>query len=194
MTGGHGFVGPYLLAHLKECGDTVVAPQQDEVDIGDLDAVVAAVAAARPDAIYHLAGLAHVGQSWDDPVKTFDVNAVGTLRVLEAARKIDPKPTVLLVGSAEVYGPVTAADVPLTEQHRLNPVTPYAVSKVAGEYLGMQYNAGFGVPVIRTRSFNHIGPGPGRPFPGFRHRACDRRRDARGRRRKSAPRKPHPAA
>lgn len=159
VTGGHGFVGPYLLAHLRDSGDTVIAPDQSEVDIGDLDAVTKAVADARPDAIYHLAGLAHVGQSWDDPVRTFDVNAVGTLRVLEAARKLDPKPVVLLVGSAEVYGPVRPDEVPLTETHPLNPVTPYAVSKVAGEYLGMQYGAGFGVPVIRVRAFNHIGPG-----------------------------------
>lgn len=159
VTGGHGFVGPYLTAHLGESGDEVVAPDQHEVDISDLDAVRDAISAAKPDAIYHLAGLAHVGQSWDDPAKTFDVNAVGTLRVLEAARAIDPKPTVLLVGSAEVYGPVTPDQVPLTEEHRLNPVTPYAVSKVAGEYLGMQYGSGFGVPVIRVRAFNHIGPG-----------------------------------
>lgn len=159
VTGGHGFVGPHLLAHLEASGDTVIAPDQDEVDISDLDSVTAAIVDAKPDAIYHLAGLAHVGQSWDDPVKTFDVNAVGTLRVLEAARKVDPKPTVLLIGSAEVYGPVTPEDVPLNEQRPLNPVTPYAVSKVAGEYLGIQYGAGFGVPVIRVRAFNHIGPG-----------------------------------
>jgi GDP-4-dehydro-6-deoxy-D-mannose reductase len=87
------------------------------------------------------------------------VNAVGTLRVLEAARRIDPKPRVLLIGSAEVYGPVTPADVPITEDHPLRPVTPYAASKVAAEYLGIQYDAGFDVPVLRARSFNHIGPG-----------------------------------
>ncbi len=159
VTGGHGFVGPYLLAHLAESGDTVIAPDQDEVDISDLDEITQAIADARPDAIYHLAGLAHVGQSWDDPVRTFDVNAVGTLRVLEAARAVEPKPKVLLVGSAEVYGHVTPEQVPLTEAHPLRPVTPYAVSKVAGEYLGLQYDLGFDVPVVRARAFNHIGPG-----------------------------------
>lgn len=159
VTGGHGFVGPYLLAHLEECGDDVVAPDQNEVDLDDPDALTAAITAARPEAIYHLAALAHVGESWADPARTFDVNAVGTLRVLEAARRIDPKPRVLLIGSAEVYGPVTPADVPITEDHRLHPVTPYAASKVAAEYLGIQYDAGFDVPVLRARSFNHIGPG-----------------------------------
>lgn len=159
VTGGHGFVGPYLLAHLEECGDDVVAPDQHEVDLDDPEALTAAIEAARPDAIYHLAALAHVGESWADPARTFDVNAVGTLRVLEAARRVSPKPRVLLIGSAEVYGPVTPADVPITEDHPLYPVTPYAASKVAAEYLGIQYDAGFDVPVVRARSFNHIGPG-----------------------------------
>lgn len=159
VTGGHGFVGPYLLAHLAECGDEVIAPEQHEVDLDDADALMAAIRDARPDAIYHLAALAHVGESWADPERTFSVNAVGTLRLLEGARRVEPKPRVLLIGSSEVYGPVTAADVPITEDHPLNPVTPYAVSKVAAEYLGIQYHAGFGVPVVRARSFNHIGPG-----------------------------------
>lgn len=164
VTGGHGFVGPYLLAHLRDAGDEYVAPHQDEVDLADPDAVSKAVADARPDAIYHLAALAHVGESWANPLRTFDVNAVGTLHLLEAARHVDPKPRVLLIGSAEVYGPVTPDDVPIDEARPLNPVTPYAVSKVAAEYLGVQYNAGFDVPVVRARSFNHIGPGQGGRF------------------------------
>ena len=159
VTGGHGFVGPHLLAHLNDSGDDVVAPHQDEVDLDDADALKAAITAARPDAIYHLAALASVAESWADPLRTFDVNAVGTLRVLEVARHLDPVPRVLLIGSAEVYGTVTAADVPIREDLPLSPVTPYAASKVAAEYVGMQYHAGFGVPVVRARSFNHVGPG-----------------------------------
>ncbi len=159
VTGGHGFVGPHLLAHLEASGDDVVAPHQNEVDLDDQDAITKAVVDAQPDAIYHLAALAHVGESWANPARTFDVNAVGTLRLLEAARLVDPKPRVLLIGSAEVYGPVTPAEVPIEETRPLNPVTPYAVSKVAAEYLGIQYYAGFDVPVLRARSFNHIGPG-----------------------------------
>jgi GDP-4-dehydro-6-deoxy-D-mannose reductase len=159
VTGGHGFVGTYLGEHLRACGDEVVAPHQDEVDLGDQETLTAAVVDAAPDAVIHLAALAHVGESWKDPARTFDVNAVGTLHLLEAARRVTPAPRVLLIGSAEVYGPVQPADLPLTEEHKLNPVTPYAVSKVAAEYLGVQYHAGFGVPVVRARSFNHIGPG-----------------------------------
>lgn len=164
VTGGHGFVGPYLLAHLKEMGDDVVAPHQHEVDLDDAAALSKAVADAQPDAIYHLAALAHVGESWANPERTFDVNAVGTLRLLEAARALENKPRVLLIGSAEVYGPVTPEDMPIREERPLNPVTPYAVSKVAAEYLGIQYTHGFNLEVVRARSFNHIGPGQGGKF------------------------------
>jgi GDP-4-dehydro-6-deoxy-D-mannose reductase len=158
VTGGHGFVGTHLIEHLKDLGDEITAPDQNEVDLADQQGLIAAVTDDAPEAIIHLAALAHVGESWDDPGRTFDVNAVGTLHLLEAARRVSPLPRVLLIGSAEVYGPVQPSDLPLTEDHRLMPVTPYAVSKVAAEYLGVQYHAGFGVPVVRARSFNHIGP------------------------------------
>jgi GDP-4-dehydro-6-deoxy-D-mannose reductase len=158
VTGGHGFVGGYLVEHLRASGDDVVAPHQNEVDLADQGKLTEAVVAAAPDAVIHLAALAHVGESWKDPAHTFEVNAVGTLHLLEAARRVTPAPRVLLISSAEVYGPVQPGDLPLTEEHKLNPVTPYAVSKVAAEYLGVQYYAGFGVPVVRARSFNHIGP------------------------------------
>jgi len=164
VTGGHGFVGPHLIAHLVACGDDVIAPDQHELDLDDAAGLKRAVGAASPDAVYHLAALAHVGDSWADPLRTFAVNATGTLHVLEAARALDAPPRVLLIGSAEVYGAVTAQDLPLREDRPLVPVTPYAASKVAAEYLGVQYHAGFGLPVVRARSFNHVGPGQSGSF------------------------------
>ncbi len=164
VTGGHGFVGSHLIEHLQDLGDEVIAPDQHEVDLADQEGLITSVTRAAPDAIIHLAALAHVGESWADPARTFNVNAVGTLHLLEAARRVTPLPRVLLIGSAEVYGPVSPEEVPLTEEHRLNPATPYAASKVAAEFLGMQYCSGFGVPVIRSRSFNHIGPGQATRF------------------------------
>lgn len=157
VTGGHGFVGGWLCAHLEAAGDEVVAPPPS-VDITDADAITDAVVSARPDAIYHLAALASVAESWDAPALTFEVNALGTLHVLEAARRCDPAPRVLLVCSAEVYGIVTPAQLPITEACPLRPVTPYAVSKVAAEFLGLQAHLAHGLPVIRARAFNHVGP------------------------------------
>ena len=161
VTGGSGFVGGWLRAHLEASGDTVEDPF---VELTDTAALRDAVAAVRPEAIYHLAALTHVGDSWDDPEQTFQVNAVGTLHLLEIARTLDPLPTVLLVCSAEVYGTVSPAELPLTESSELRPVTPYAASKVAAEYLGLQAHLAHGLPVVRVRAFNHVGPGQSERF------------------------------
>jgi len=161
VTGASGFVGRWLVEHLRAEGDDVTAP---EVEITDAAAVAAAVADTRPDAVYHLAALANVGESWGAPQQTFAVNAVGTLNVLEAARAVDPAPVVLLVCSAEVYGRVTPADLPLREDAPLRPVSPYGASKVAAEYLGLQAHLAYGLPVVRARAFNHIGPGQAPTF------------------------------
>jgi len=161
VTGASGFVGHWLLEHLRASGDEVIAP---EVEITDAAAVTAALADARPDAVYHLAAVANVGESWGDPRQTFAVNAVGTLNLLEAARPLDPAPAVLLVCSAEVYGRVTSDELPLREDAPLRPVSPYAVSKVAAEYLGVQHHLAYGLPVVRARAFNHIGPGQAPTF------------------------------
>lgn len=163
VTGGTGFVGGWLQAHLSACGDDVVAVGE-EVEVSDAVAVREAVLAARPDAIYHLAARAHVGDSWDDPVATVEVNTLGTLHVLEAARALPSPPRVLLVSSAEVYGVVGPDDLPVVEDRLLRPVTPYAASKAAAEDLGVQAWLGYGVPVVRARAFNHAGPGQAPTF------------------------------
>lgn len=163
VTGGTGFVGGWLQEHLWACGDDVVAVGE-EVEISDAEAVREAVAAARPDAIYHLAARAHVGDSWGDPVATVEVNTLGTLHVLEAARTLPSLPRILLVSSAEVYGVVGPDDLPVVEDRLLRPVTPYAASKAAAEDLGVQAWLGYGVPVIRARAFNHAGPGQAPTF------------------------------
>jgi len=163
LTGGRGFVGPWLTRHLESRGDVVVATDHD-VDVTDRDAIADAVTSARPDAIYHLAALANVSDSWRDPVRTFEVNATGTLHLLEAARRVEPHPRVLLVCSAEVYGGAAPDQGPIGEDTPLRPVTPYAASKVAAEFLGLQAFLGHGVPVMRVRAFNHVGPAQSATF------------------------------
>jgi GDP-4-dehydro-6-deoxy-D-mannose reductase len=163
VTGARGFVGTWLTAHLVESGDEVVAIDH-EVEITDGDAVRAAVSAAAPDVVYHLAALASVGRSWTDPNEVLRVNATGTLYVLEAARACPHPPRVLMTSSAEVYGAVPQQLLPVTEDAPLAPVTPYAASKVAAEYLGVQAHLAYGLPVIRMRPFNHVGPGQSSAF------------------------------
>jgi len=158
VTGANGFVGTWLIAHLADSGDGVVAVDR-EVDVTDPGAVREAIVDAAPDVVYHLAAMTHVGRSWTDPADVFQVNAVGTLSVLEATRACRRPPRVLLVSSAEVYGAVPESLLPVTEEAPLAPVTPYAASKVAAEYLGVQAHLAHGLPVVRVRPFNHVGPG-----------------------------------
>ncbi len=158
VTGGHGFVGPWLCRHLSEQGDEVIAAPE-EVDVTDAGRVAEALAAARPDAVYHLAAQSSVGSSWADPAATFMVNAVGTVNVLAAARACAPAPRVLLVSSVEVYGPVTPDQLPVSEDAPFRPATPYAASKAAAELAGLQAWLGWGLEVIRARPFNHTGAG-----------------------------------
>lgn len=163
VTGGHGFVGRWLSAHLEQEGDEVVVTGE-EVDVTDADAVRHSFEDIRPDAVYHLAGWASVGSSWTDPAGAFRVNANGAVHVLDAARRLDPSPRVLIVSSAEVYGRVQPAQLPLTEETPVSPVSPYAASKVAAEVAARQAFLGYELPVFVVRPFNHIGPGQS---PGF---------------------------
>ncbi|MDA8295052.1 MAG: GDP-mannose 4,6-dehydratase [Actinomycetota bacterium] len=156
LTGASGFVGGWLREYLETQGDEVVA-LAESIDIRDAAAVATALGEQEPEAVYHLAALTHVGRSWDEPAETFSVNAMGTLNVLEAARRVAEPPVVLLVSSAEVYGSV--GDAPVREDAPLRPVSPYAASKVAAEYLGVQAVLGRSLRVVRARPFNHVGPG-----------------------------------
>src|SRR5690606_27740235 len=129
----------------------------------DADALNDAVAEAKPEVIYHLAGASDVGGSWNTPRETFLANALGTLNLLEAARRAGVE-RVLAVTSADVYGRVTEDELPLDEDRPLRPVSPYAASKVAADALAQQAWLGHRLPAIRVRAFNHLGPGQSERF------------------------------
>jgi GDP-4-dehydro-6-deoxy-D-mannose reductase len=130
------------------------------VEITDPTALLGAMSAAAPDAVYHLAALTHVGQSWEEPLQVLEVNIMGTAAVLAAARQCGTDPRVLVTSSAEVYGAVTDPGLlPLSETSPTAPLTPYAASKLAAEAVVDQAYLGHGQHVITVRPFNHIGPG-----------------------------------
>jgi len=160
VTGASGFVGRHLVDHLTASGDEVALCDRVHggIDICDAGAIASLVRSEAPDAVYHLAGWADVGGSWSEPVEAFRANAEGTLNVLLACADAGVA-RVLSVGSADVYGRVTEAELPLREDAPLRPVSPYAASKVAADFLGLQAFLGRGLGVIRVRAFNHLGPG-----------------------------------
>jgi GDP-4-dehydro-6-deoxy-D-mannose reductase len=177
ITGGKGFVGNWLAAHLKDSGDEVVVIDV-ETDVADGVALRRVVDDARPEAIYHLAALTHVGESWDNPSQVLRVNVIGTAELLAAARTLDVPPTVLVVSSAEVYGVVTPDQLPLSEATPTAPATPYAASKLAAEAVALQAWRGYGQPVLVVRPFNHIGPGqsPNFAVPALAKRIVEARK------------------
>lgn len=159
ITGSGGFVGRWLAAHLAACGDEVLALSHDDLDVTDQDAVEAQMAQAKPDAVYHLAAVTARSAARGNPVRAFDVNVLGTVRLLEALRRATPGCTVLIPGSAHAYGTVDPGELPLREDRALRPRDPYAAAKAAQEHAAMAYADSPGLRVIVARAFNHTGPG-----------------------------------
>jgi GDP-4-dehydro-6-deoxy-D-mannose reductase len=136
-----------------------------EADLRDVSSVQEMIETARADAVVHLAGQSYVPASWHAPAETLSTNAIGQVNLLEAIRhRGPPYPRVLVVGSSEEYGLVHERELPVTEETPLRPLSPYAVSKVAQDFLGFQYFRNHGIPCIRCRPFNHEGPRRGQVF------------------------------
>jgi GDP-4-dehydro-6-deoxy-D-mannose reductase len=179
ITGAEGFVGRHLTEHLRDCGDTVVGVDRgDGPDLLDPRGLVELLEAEAPDVVYHLAGWSDIGASWSHPLTAFEVNAVGTLNLLQACITTSG-PRVLAVSSADVYGVVAPEELPITESFPFRPVTPYAASKVAADQLALQSWLGHGLETIRVRAFNHLGPGQRPDFvaPAIADRIARNERD-----------------
>ncbi len=179
LTGAGGFVGGHLVKYLRREHPEVevfgvVLPQGGitwgtgagmsvlEADLNDAGATAAIVDAVAPGRIVHLAGQSSPHLSWLDPGGTLRTNVMGIVHVLDAARGRSLRPAVLVVGSAEEYGP--AEELPLRETTPLRPSSPYAVSKVAQSALAALYGPAGGMRVVMTRTFHHTGPGRGETF------------------------------
>jgi GDP-4-dehydro-6-deoxy-D-mannose reductase len=167
VTGGQGFVGRILLAHLQSVNDAHTTYHAPETDITDLAALRGECQAFEPTEVYHLAALANVGDSWNAASETYRVNVLGTVNLFESLRLLKQLPRVLVVSSADVYGPEAmrmAGGKPVNEHTATNPVSPYGGSKRAAEVAAIQAHAGWGLPVVIARSFNHVGPGQSDSF------------------------------
>lgn len=139
------------IAHLR---DSLSLYQGNLLDGSNIRQILAT---ARPDYVFHLAGEADVPFSCINPWNTFQGNVLSQLNLLEALRELLPDTRVLIVGSAEEYGLIRPEDLPVKETTPFRPHTPYGVSKIAQDMLGLQYYLQYRLPVIRARAFNHIG-------------------------------------
>lgn len=129
-----------------------------EADLMDFGSVFSVLREVQPDAIFHLAAHANVRASFATPNAVLTNNIVGTSNLLEAVRMAELNPIIQICSTSEVYGQVDASFVPIKEDTPLQPVSPYAVSKVAQDLLGQSYFFSYNMYVIRTRMFAYLNP------------------------------------
>jgi GDP-4-dehydro-6-deoxy-D-mannose reductase len=181
ITGISGFVGSYMAEHALAQGAEVFGSARwrsktenidnlrskitlIESDLRDLFSVRSLLEAAQPTHVLHLAAQSFVAASWHAPAETLTTNIIAQVNLLEGLRGLKMAPRFLVVGSSEEYGLVEPHELPIKETNPLRPLSPYAVSKVAQDLMGFQYFKSYGMPIIRTRAFNHEGARRGDVF------------------------------
>ncbi len=173
ITGIAGFVGSHLAEAIQvetdwevwgavigsvERANAISGAKMLTTDLREPDQARVLVETARPDVVFHLAAQAFVPLSWADPWGTYETNIRSQLNLLDVLSRLSSTARVLIVSSNEVYGYARAEDLPLNENAPLRPNNPYSVSKLAQDFMGLQYFLDRQMPIIRVRPFNHIGP------------------------------------
>ncbi len=182
ITGASGFVGTHLAQHLLSIGGAEIhgtyltdeSMQRSlvkdqitfhKVNLQDKNQTDQLIKDVMPDEVYHLAANALVTVSFSDPLGTFHNNVDPQVNLFESLRANNLLQTkILITCSSEEYGFIDPKDLPMNENTSLRPANPYAVSKVAQDFFGLQYFIAYKMPIIRVRSFTHVGPGQA---PGF---------------------------
>jgi len=160
ITGKSGFVGSTIVGMLAAEPDPRFAAIPEECpDLLDGAAWDAYLAAVKPDAVIHLAAQTFVPESFSDPRRTFEINLLGTLHLLQALQRRKFTGRMLFAGTGDVYGAVTPERLPITEETPARPRNPYAVSKLAAEALCFQWSQTGDIDILMARPFNHIGRG-----------------------------------
>ena len=163
LEGNHEFFGVDLQKCSKDLniGDSRLV--EEKADLTDREEVDSLIKKIKPDQIYHLAAQSSVKLSWKDPVGTFKTNVFSGTNLLESIRALGPDTKMLIVCTAEVYGEISDGNA-ITESDRIYPENPYAVSKAAMDFTAAMYHKAYGLNIMVTRSFNHIGPGQSEGF------------------------------
>jgi len=174
VTGGSGFIGSYLVSHLLNDNHKVFSLSRTDsqnlikvregyeyipCDFSDAESIKLALNKIEPDIVFHLASQSNIPESWNSPTKTFRTNIDGTVTLLEQLRNSKTESRIHLVCSSSEYGSVEQKDIPMDEDVKFNPSSPYAVSKVTMDLLGYSYWKSYGMKITRSRPFAIIGPG-----------------------------------
>lgn len=154
VTGSRGFAGTHLVSYLKLKKHSVFEPR---VDLTNATETSSALSRKKFDGVIHLAAMAATGDSFVTPAKILKNNILAQLNLFETLRQTRNSSRILIICSADEYG--KGAGKPIDEESPLAPTSPYAVSKIAQDFMGLQYFLSYGMSVIRVRPFNHIGEG-----------------------------------
>lgn len=176
ITGVTGFVGSHMadyvldkdakvfglkrwnLSRLRNVKHILTEMEFLDCDLTDPIAIQGIIRKIKPDKIFHFAAESYLGQSWNHPSHYMDVNYKGTVNLLEAIRQSGTNPEILIASTVAMYGDIPNEHLPMREETPLNPLNPYAVSKIAQDYIGYVYHKSYGMHVVRTRAFNIEGP------------------------------------
>ncbi len=173
ITGTAGFVAGYFIEFLKEneieydiLGLDIVdklscdypSYKYKRINLQDKELIKEVIENFKPDYILHLASISSVSESWSYPVESFVNNTNIFLNIIESIRELQLSTRILSVGSSEEYGNYPSDKMPLKEDYELKPCNPYSVARVSQEMLSKLYADNYGLNIIMTRSFNHIGP------------------------------------
>ena len=173
ITGTAGFVAGYFIEFLKEneieydiLGLDIVdklscdypSYKYKRINLQDKELIKEVIENFKPDYILHLASISSVSESWSYPVESFVNNTNIFLNIIESIRELQLSTRILSVGSSEEYGNYPSDKMPLKEDYELKPCNPYSVARVSQEILSKLYADNYGLNIIMTRSFNHIGP------------------------------------
>lgn len=165
VTGSMGFVGQHLSEYLKSQGWEVIGLNlRHGVDLRDYEGVRNFLDMQRPDYIFHLAAQAYVPESTANPNRAVEVNTIGSVNLFEAVRQLGLKTKIQVAGTSEEYGDSQYGDGSITEETVPNPLSPYAISKLAMDHFARLYAKSYGLHIVVTRAFNHTGPGRGEMY------------------------------
>jgi len=135
-----------------------------QAELRDLNSLIKLLQDIQPNWIFHLAAQSYVTSSFDAQADTIHTNVIGTMNLLDAIRFTGIDRKIHICSSSEVYGQVTEDELPIREENPFRPASPYAVSKVGEDMIGLQYYLSYGIKTVRTRMFTHTGPRRGDVF------------------------------
>ncbi len=165
ITGSKGHVGSHLAEYLLKQGWEVHGFNlRDGQDLRDYERVRNAIDIIRPTHIFHTAALAYVPESFANPVRTFEINTIGSVNLFEAVKQLGVKTKIQICGTSEEFGDTSDAEEPITEKSLPNPLSPYAISKLAMDHMARLYTRSYGLHIVITRAYNHCGPNRGEMY------------------------------